>query len=160
MKNASGYNSFDELFRDKYSKLLRLAYRSTGNYHDSEDLVDEAFVIYIQKVSSVSIENPEAYLVGILSKLICNYKRKQLRDIGLLEKLTAELQDETATERLEDLLPAELLQWEKEILVLRFERQLSYAEIAKVLQIKEASCRSRLLRAKAHYAELISKKCE
>lgn len=40
-------NDFDALYRNRYDYLLRLACRSTKNYHDSEDLVDEAFVVYL-----------------------------------------------------------------------------------------------------------------
>ena len=46
---------------------------------------------------------------------------------------------------------------EQEILLLRFEERLSYSEIADVLKIKEASCRSRLMRAKAHLLNLYEK---
>lgn len=38
-------SDFDTLYRDNYNNLLRLAYRSTKDYHESEDLVDEAFFI-------------------------------------------------------------------------------------------------------------------
>lgn len=41
--------------------------------------------------------------------------------------------------------------------IMRFEDRLSYAEIAERLHIKEVSCRSRLVRAKAHFAELQQK---
>ena len=37
-------SDFDTLYRDNYNNLLRLAYRSTKDYHESEDLVDEAFL--------------------------------------------------------------------------------------------------------------------
>lgn len=46
-------NDFDALYRNRYDYLLRLAYRSTKNYHDSEDLVDEAFVVYLQKSATI-----------------------------------------------------------------------------------------------------------
>ena len=46
------------------------------------------------------------------------------------------------------------LPWEREILLMRFEEELPYAEIAERLQLKEVSCRARLVRAKAHFAEL------
>ena len=49
-------NDFDALYRNRYDYLLRLAYRSTKNYHDSEDLVDEAFVVYLQKSATIHME--------------------------------------------------------------------------------------------------------
>jgi len=73
-------SDFDTLYRDNYNNLLRLAYRSTKDYHESEDLVDEAFVIYLQKSGTVHISNPRAYLIKIMSNLICNYLRLKMHD--------------------------------------------------------------------------------
>lgn len=56
---------------------------------------------------------------------------------------------------LTDVLPAELLPWEREILLLRYSAGLFFAEIAQRLHIKESSCRSRHLRAKAHLKSLM-----
>lgn len=72
-------SDFDTLYRDNYNNLLRLAYRSTKDYHESEDLVDEAFVIYLQKSGTVHISNPRAYLIKIMSNLICNYLRLKMQ---------------------------------------------------------------------------------
>ena len=134
-------SDFDTLYRDNYNNLLRLAYRSTKDYHESEDLVDEAFVIYLQKSGTVHISNPRAYLIKIMSNLICNYLRLKMHD----------------NVPLSDALPKELQLGEREILLMRFEDRLSHAEIAERLHIKEVSCRSRLVRAKAHFAELQQK---
>lgn len=59
--------------------------------------------------------------------------------------------------RLREVLPKGLSPQEQEILLLRFEERLSYSEIADVLKIKEVSCRSRLMRAKAHLLNLYEK---
>lgn len=59
--------------------------------------------------------------------------------------------------RLREGLPKGLSPQEQEILLLRFEERLSYSEIADVLKIKEVSCRSRLMRAKAHLLNLYEK---
>lgn len=148
-------NDFDTLYRNRYDYLLRLAYRSTKNYHDSEDLVDEAFVVYLQKSATIHISNPNAYLVKVLSNLICNYQRLKIHDnIPLSSILENELGVDGLKRGLADALPSGLLPWEREILLMRFEEELPYAEIAERLQLKEVSCRARLVRAKAHFAEL------
>ena len=143
-------SDFDTLYRDNYNNLLRLAYRSTKDYHESEDLVDEAFVIYLQKSGTVHISNPRAYLIKIMSNLICNYLRLKMHDnVPLSDALENELGVDGLKRSLADALPKELQLWEREILLMRFEDRLSYAEIAERLHIKEVSCRSRLVRAKA-----------
>lgn len=149
MMGAYAQSDFDTLYRDSYNNLLRLAYRSTKDYHESEDLVDEAFVIYLQKSEIVHINNPRAYLVKIMSNLICNYLRLKMHDnVPLSNALENELGVDGLKRSLADALPKELQLWEREILLMRFEDQLSYAEIAERLHIKEVSCRSRLVRAK------------
>lgn len=37
MMGAYAQSDFDTLYRDSYNNLLRLAYRSTKDYHESED---------------------------------------------------------------------------------------------------------------------------
>ena len=79
-------------------------------------------------------------------------------NVPLSNALENELGVDGLKRSLADALPKELQLWEREILLMRFEDQLSYAEIAERLHIKEVSCRSRLVRAKAHFAELRQKK--
>ena len=55
-------NDFDALYRNRYDYLLRLAYRSTKNYHDSEDLVDEAFGCLFAKVRYHTYQQSECVL--------------------------------------------------------------------------------------------------
>ena len=103
-------NDFDALYRNSYDYLLRLAYRSTKNYHDSEDLVDEAFVVYLQKSATIHISNPNAYLVKVLSNLICNYQRLKIHDnIPLSSILENELGVDGLKRGLADALPSGLL---------------------------------------------------
>lgn len=109
MMGAYAQSDFDTLYRDNYNNLLRLAYRSTKDYHESEDLVDEAFVIYLQKSEIVHINNPRAYLVKIMSNLICNYLRLKMHDnVPLSNALENELGVDGLKRSLADALPKEL----------------------------------------------------
>ena len=53
-----------------------------------------------------------------------------------------------------DSLPAGLTEEEKNLLVLRYEKLMSTKEIAQYLNISEASCRTKLCRAKDRYAQI------
>lgn len=64
--------------------------------------------------------------------------------------------EDTYQEPLENLLPKGLTDKEREILVLLYEKQLSYEEIAQRLGISVLNCRTRAFRAKEHYKELIT----
>ena len=104
------------------------------------------------------IDNPEAYITRILANLVRNYARLSWHNelpIDVLPEST--LSTDGVGMRLYEVLPKGLSPQEQEILLLRFEERLSYSEIADVLKIKEASCRSRLMRAKAHLLNLYEK---
>lgn len=149
---------FDDFYRSNYRRLLYTAFRTTENYHDSEELVDEAFIIYSQKSKGIVIENPSGYILGVLGNLLRNYLKSQCRgkwSFVPLHMMNDIPEDEDGLHRpLTDMLPASLLPWEQEILVLRYEKKYSFEEIAAELGIKEVSCRSRLCRAKAHCQKL------
>lgn len=152
-------HEFNSLYKQSYDWLLRHAYRVTGNYHDSEELVDETFVVYMQKSKTQDIHNPQAYITGILSKLIGNYLKSKRRESSIFLPLNY-LRDVTdpadgLRRSLSDLLPNELLPWEREILLLRYEKQLSFEEISSRLGLQPVSCRSRLFRAKLHFRLLV-----
>ena len=74
--------------------------------------------------------------------------------LDILEE-TADIQ--SSPEPLEYLLPQGLSQDERDILILKLEKELTYAEIAPILGISEVSCRSRFFRAKAHFLLLTKK---
>ena len=157
-ENKYAHSDFDSFYLEYSPKLWRLAYRLTRNRYDSEDLVDEAFLIYLQKSTTMVIDNPEAYITRILANLVRNYARLSWHNelpIDVLPEST--LSTDGVGMRLCEVLPKGLSPQEQEILLLRFEERLSYSEIADVLKIKEASCRSRLMRAKAHLLNLYEK---
>lgn len=154
MENKYAHSDFDSFYLEYSPKLWRLAYRLTRNRYDSEDLVDEAFLIYLQKSITMVIDNPEAYITRILANLVRNYARLSWHNEFLPEST---LSTDGVGMRLREVLPKGLSPQEQEILLLRFEERLSYSEIADVLKIKEVSCRSRLMRAKAHLLNLYEK---
>lgn len=150
---------FDDFYKSNYQRLLYTAFRTTENFHDSEELVDEAFIIYIQKSKEIVIENPSGYILGVLGNLLRNYLKSQRREKWAfipLHMMNDIMDDEDGLCRsLADILPASLLPWEREILILRYEKKYSFEEIAAELGMKEVSCRSRLCRAKAHCQKLM-----
>lgn len=150
---------FDSFYRANYPVLFRTAIRITGNRHTSEDLVDEAFIIYLQKSKEIKIGNPSAYVTQILTNLVGNYLKSQRRkkyELLPLDTAANLIEDTNGLHRpLADILPDSLLPWEREILILRYENRYSHKEIASLLGIKEVACRSRLLRATVHCQELM-----
>lgn len=150
---------FDDFYIAAFPNLFRMAFRITRNHHDAEELVDEAFVIYFQKSGRIKIRKPAAYMTQILTNLLGNYLRSQRQakyDLLPLDTVVDSIEDPNGLRRpLTDILPDSLLPWEREILILRYEKRLSHKEISAALGLKEVSSRSRLLRATAHCRELM-----
>lgn len=82
-------HEFNSLYKQSYDWLLRHAYRVTGNYHDAEELVDETFVVYMQKSKTQDIHNPQAYITGILSKSMRNEMPVEFPFMQIMQHLLA-----------------------------------------------------------------------
>ena len=70
---------FEEIYQRNKNNLLRSAYRTARNKEDAEDIVEETFLIFLQKWESGIIESPDKYLFGILSRVSLNYISRQMR---------------------------------------------------------------------------------
>lgn len=149
---------FDEVYKRNYTRLSQYAFHIIHDKGDAEDLANEAFLVYYQHADEMDIENPDAYLFKILRNLIGNYiKRRDLHPTLSLDILEETADIQSSPEPLEYLLPQGLSQDERDILILKLEKELTYAEIAPILGISEVSCRSRFFRAKAHFLLLTKK---
>ena len=143
---------FIELYREHSSRLFKQAYYVLRDRHLAEDLVEEAFLILLYKQKDLLTHpNIGGWLSQTLKHLILDETKsaRHRLETPLIHDTSAFTVD-TYHEPLENLLPKE-----REILVLLFEKQLSYEEIAQHLGISVLNCRTRAFRAKAHYKELI-----
>jgi len=145
---------FEEIYQRNKNNLLRSAYRTARNKEDAEDIVEETFLIFLQKWETGVIESPDKYLFGILSRVSLNYISRQMRQNCIpLEHI----EEVAAAPLVEDILPSDITGTDRNILILRLEQNLSYAQIAKMLGISEISCRSRFFRAKTRLKTRLKK---
>ena len=150
---------FDQLYREHSARLFKQAYYVLHDSHLAEDLVEETFLILLYKQRDL-VKHPN--LAGWLSLTLKNLILDELKsarhrlEMPLISDESAICVD-TYHQPLDELLPKELLPIEREILILLFEEQLSYEEIAQQLGISVLNCRTRAFRAKAHYKALMAK---
>ena len=149
---------FIELYREHSARLFRQAYYVLRDRHLAEDLVEETFLILLYKQKDLLTHpNIGGWLSQTLKHLILDETKsaRHRLEIPLIHD-TAVIAEDTYHEPLEDSLPKALVrQFKIEILILLFEEQLSYEDIAQRLGISILNCRTRAFRAKAHYKELI-----
>ncbi len=150
---------FDQLYKEHSGRLFRQAFYALRDRHLAEDLVSETFLILLYKQRDLRAHpNLAGWLSQTLKNLICDEMRsaRHRLEMPLIFDDTAFTVD-TYHQSLDELLPKELFPKEQEILILLFEEQLSYEEIAQRLGISVLNCRTRAFRAKAHYKVLIMK---
>ena len=149
--------AFEELFARYRGPLYGFFRRRLNGDQRSEDLMQETFLAVI---GASKRYEPRAlvrtYLYGIAMNLLGAERRKQLRDspAGAIasEPATTDLPDSVlwireALRKLDDS--------EREILMLREYEQLSYAEIAELVNVPLNTVRSRLFRARMALKECL-----
>lgn len=135
------------LFKEEYPTLIRKAYRLTGSEELAKDLLQDTFVLAIAHYEElVNHPSPGGWLTLTLYNLVRNERRRaKYRDEVPLDTITNLLESQNPM-TLSDLLPIQMKEKDKEILVWRYEQQLDYRTIAARLGISEGACRMRVNR--------------
>ncbi len=134
------------LYKKEYKKLFSVAYRMTGDTELSFDMVQDTFLLALSHQQNLMIHpKPEAWLMTTLQNLIKNERRLSAKGQISLNEII----DQPAAEperSLHELLPSQLSEDEKKVLIWRFEQGQDYREIAARLGISETGGRSRVFR--------------
>jgi len=154
--------SLDEAFSELRPAMFALAYRITGNRADAEEIVQDAFVRLHNAESNDAVRSIKAYLATITARLSLNRLRdsRARREAYVGEWLPEPLvtEDEPAI-RAEDVSFAMLVvlerlsPLERVVFVLHNAFDLSFEEIAPVVQRDAVTCRKIFSRARAHMRE-------
>ena len=156
-------NSYFEDLLTKYEKLVfSICYRMTNNYFDAQDLTQETFLRFFEKLSDYRyMGKTKNYLYTIAGNL-CRDSYKKIRE-SLLEEQSLEIQDclhppetDELLNRLTikaalDRLPAEL----REVIILYYFQELKLTEISSTLQIGLPLVKYRVKQAKTHLERLL-----
>ena len=164
---AGETEAFGDLVRAHEKTVYNLALRMTGNPQDAEDMAQEAFLKAYRSLPEFRGESKfSVWLYRIVSNVCLDFLRRQSRRPAV--SLTAEddegeeLQWEVPDERyspeklLEQKLTreavqkglAELPEEQREILLLREIKGLSYEEIGEILSLEPGTVKSRIFRAR------------
>ena len=165
--SLNGDSSAFEGLVEKYQvSVYNLAYRMLGRAEDAEDISQEAFVRAFAKLRSFNLEKKfRNWLLAITSHLSIDYLRRK-RPLFLDDQDYAEWvgNSEEAPE------PLALMQEQKgeirrllatlpvkyrNILILRYWHELSYAEIGEVTGLADGTVKTRLFRARRMLAERV-----
>jgi RNA polymerase sigma factor (sigma-70 family) len=128
------------LHEDFCDQLERIAWAILRDWPLSADAVQETFALFAQKFAEIPPENRRGWLVKTVQFQSQNLRRKKRRDEGLPEQLVSRgLIRDASTEnrvdsteehdRLRDAI-ASLPDLQQEVVCLRLNEELSFAEIA------------------------------
>ena len=148
--------AFDELYKEYYVRLFRYLYSRVGNKDDVPDLVQTIFLKALGHVEDwEAVGSPKAYLFTIGRNVLIDYYRKKKEiPASAIEMDTHEWQDESkSVEHLhtqKDEIARGLTEMKesyREVVELRFFAELSYREIAEILDKREDNVRQMCSRA-------------
>ncbi len=160
-------DAFEQLVRTYQTPIYNLCLRMSGNPDDAADLSQEAFIKAWRNLGSFQFESAfSTWLYRLASNTCLDFLRSVKRrpqvsltvEDGDGETQTLDLPDtaptpeEAAISKEENELLARAMQsldeQQRQILTLRVVNDLSYAEIAEILNIKEGTVKSRLARTR------------
>lgn len=158
---AGDKEAFDILYERYRNRMFRTAYLITGNYSDSEDIVQETFVkCYLYCMELKKNDGFKPWLYQILTRTAWQYGKKQSREIPDEEiEKKAERSDEINS--LDLILKSEQsnkicdavrrldLKY-RLVVVYYYYAQMSTKEIAKVCGLREGTVKSRLFTARKY----------
>lgn len=148
-------NWLASLYDSNYDRLYHIAFRLTGCEDVSEELVHDAFVLALSHSEILMAHpHPEAWLSLTVKNLCKNENRRHSLIDASAEKLFQVAAPEP-DRGIRELLPKELSDKDKQILIWRFEEDLDYKKIADLLGVSATVCRSRVFRALARCRELL-----
>ena len=163
--------SWDEIVREHSGRVYRLAYRLTGNVADAEDLTQEVFVRVFRSLDSYVPGTFEGWLHRITTNLFLDQARRRARirfdhlahDPGTETVHTHGVEGASDRVLLDGLFEADVEQALASLppdfraaVVLCDIEGLAYDEIARVLDLKLGTVRSRIHRGRALLREALA----
>ncbi|MCC8027057.1 MAG: sigma-70 family RNA polymerase sigma factor [Clostridium sp.] len=158
--------AFDQLMEFYYPRILRMAYLISGSYADSQDIVQETFVIcWINRKKIKEPEHFSKWLYKTLTREAWRFCRKSRREqpveevfgdrepqrASALEEVLARSRDE-ALHRAIEALPVK----QRTAVVLYYFNQMSTKEIAEVTGCLEGTVKSRLYTARGNLKAVLA----
>lgn len=160
--------AFVEAYERYYTRVFAYVYSRVGNVEAAKDLTAEVFEkAYVKGHSVRQAAAYTTWLFMIAKNVVIGHYRRHKREINGMTKMKESLwlrggpsspeEDALRGEMVSSLMShvRRLSQRDQELLALKFEGELSYAEISRVLQMTEVNVRVSIFRALKRLRELM-----
>lgn len=163
---------FEELFRRYQGRLGAFFLQRTQDVHATEELVQETMMVVWERAKSFDTSSrPSSWIFGIGYRKYLEWHRRNLKASRLfqteaegdlnLEGLPDETSGQVWREEVIKLVRQALKELSEEhrlVIELTFQQELSYEEIAQILNIKPGTVKSRMFYAKQRMKEILLKR--
>jgi RNA polymerase sigma factor (sigma-70 family) len=156
--------TFEELYISYSPDVYRFATWLSGNVNDAEDITAETFTRAWMNFAAIRTETLKAYLFTIARNIFLESLRKHrnqeiLKDTHPDSRPTPEKisEDQSEFEQIHATLLT-LTEIDRSAFVMRVQYDLSYAEIARVLQVSEGAVKVKVYRVRKLLFAMQSKK--
>lgn len=157
------------LYKSEYQRLLYSSYRITKDMQLAEDVVQETFIKVIRKKDSIQDNTKLSAWLSVIAKrtAIDLIRKERITPTTAIEDEDLAKIIQTANQMVEeeveylvllDQVKNKLLNLNEiyqEVMLLKVDAGLNAPEIAKQLNLKTASVKTRLLRARKHLTEML-----
>jgi RNA polymerase sigma-70 factor, ECF subfamily len=130
---VSDRQSFEDLWRREYPRVLRTVYLVTGDVQEAADVTQEAFVRAYERAGTVlALEKPGAWVQRVATNLAISWRRRGRRAPPDLPPMDSNPESETSDH---DLMAAlrRLTPAQRAVIALRFYADLSIEDVARAL---------------------------
>ena len=147
-----------QLYLECYEHLRSTAITYRAAPDDIDDRIHDTFEIAMKKVDELmKYKDPKVWLAKTLKNCIKNHNRLHANRFNHSLEDYSDFPAPEGDEPLSHLLPAQLSDSEKQILIWRFEQGIDYDEISRRLGITETYCRVKVCRAISKCRKLLEK---
>jgi RNA polymerase sigma factor (sigma-70 family) len=146
---------FEAIFEEHYDLVYRTAYGVTGSVEDAEDVTQTVFLrVFRSEIPISSMKNPAGYMyraAANLSLSLVRSRKRRAKDVELVEVEERE-EDHSRLYQAIAELPARF----GEVLILRYQQELSDVEIAKLLGTSRGVIAVTLYRARRRLKRILT----
>ena len=148
--------TFDDLYRDEYAAIVRLAWTLTGRRAVAEELAQDAFLRAHQRWEQVGrYDRPGAWVRRVVLNLATSRARRVAAETRALVRVAGRRADETALDAADHEFWAavrSLPRRQAQVVALYYVEDRPVADIAHVLDVAEGTVRATLHQARAALA--------
>jgi RNA polymerase sigma-70 factor (ECF subfamily) len=156
--------TFEELYLAYSPEIYRFAYWLSGDKGEAEDITSDTFVRAWMNFATIRTETLRAYLFAIARNIYLESLRKHRNHVELSDThrdshpgMEQTLETRSDLDQIRTALLT-LTEIDRSAFVMRVQYDLSYAEIARVLQISEGAAKVKVHRARKLLFAMQSKK--